>query len=125
MAERSARIAVVDDDTSVARALARLLVANGHVVDTYGSARAFLDSLKRIVPDCLVVDVQMPEMTGLELQQQLAADGFTIPVIAITGHDARDTRERCLAHGAAAYLVKPLRDGSLLQSIKAVIGRRE
>jgi FixJ family two-component response regulator len=88
MVEAAARVAVVDDDLSVCRALARLLRANGLIVDIYGSGREFLDSLKRVVPECLVVDLQMPEMTGLELQQHLAAAGMRIPVIVMTAHDA-------------------------------------
>jgi FixJ family two-component response regulator len=123
MAERPVHVAVVDDDTSVCKALARLLRANGLTVDVYGSARAFLDGLHRHVPECLVVDLHMPEMTGLELQQHLTVGGFHIPVIVVTAHDAAGTRERCMAQGASAYLVKPLREESLLQSISAATGR--
>ncbi|HEX2885628.1 response regulator transcription factor [Vineibacter terrae] len=123
MTQSATRVAVVDDDTSVCRALARLLRAHGLAVETYGSARSFLDSLGRSVPTCVVMDLQMPEMTGLELQQQLSAGGFRIPVIVITAHDAADTRQRCLTQGAAAYLVKPLREETLLQSITAATGR--
>ncbi len=123
MGDKSTRVAIVDDDTSVCRALARLLRAHGLAVDTYGSARAFLDALRGPAPACLVVDLQMPGMTGLELQQQLAADGFQIPVIVITAHDAPETRRQCLARGAVAYLVKPLREEALLQSIGAATGR--
>jgi FixJ family two-component response regulator len=119
MTQSRVRVAVVDDDLSVCRALARLLRASGLVAETYGSARDFLESLTRIVPECLVVDLQMPDMTGLELQQHLSAGGFRFPVIVITAHDGAGIRERCLASGAAAYLVKPVREDSLLRAINA------
>src|SRR5262245_29618727 len=109
MVINSLRVAVVDDDIAVCRALARLLRAKGHAVDVYGSGREFLASLDRNVPECLVVDLQMPEMTGLELQRHLADGGFRIPVIVITAHDAARTREQCLLLGASACLIKPLR----------------
>jgi FixJ family two-component response regulator len=123
MPEQIVRVAVVDDDISVCRALGRLLHVNGLSVDTYSSPGEFLESLAHVVPDCLVVDMHMPEMSGLELIQALGARGFAMPVIVITGHDIEEMRERCLAQGAAAYLVKPLRDGSLLRSIRVAVGQ--
>jgi FixJ family two-component response regulator len=122
MTRSAVRVAVVDDDLSVCRALARLLRANGLVAETYGSARDFLESLARTVPECLVVDLQMPDMTGLELQQHLSAGGFRFPVIVITAHDGAGIRDQCLASGAAAYLVKPLREDALLGSINVATG---
>jgi FixJ family two-component response regulator len=115
------RIAVVDDDPSVCKALARLLRASDLDADAYGSAQQFLDSLTTSRPDCLVLDLQMPEMNGLALQRQLERAGIRLPVVVITGHDEPGTRARCLAAGAAAYLRKPLDGGMLLAAIDAAI----
>lgn len=71
------------------------------------------------LPDCLILDLQMPEMTGLELQQNLARKGIRIPTIIITAHDESGMRERCKAAGAIAYLAKPLQDTSLFAAIDA------
>jgi len=119
MARTSSRIAVVDDDTSVLKALARLLTARSFVAKTYQSAAQFLDSLAGDRPDCLIVDLQMPEMTGLELQQNLNARGLRIPTIIITAHDESGMRERCKSAGAIAYLSKPVQNTSLFAAIEA------
>src|ERR1044072_8524282 len=80
------RIAIVDDDHSVRKALQRLLRSINLDADAYGSGREFLAALSGAMPDCLVLDLQMPEMNGLELQQQLAESGVRLPVVVITGH---------------------------------------
>ena len=72
------------------------------------------------MPECLIVDLQMPEMTGLELQRQLNRAGIRIPTIVITAHDEADMRELCAAAGAATYLLKPLQDTALLAAINDV-----
>lgn len=108
-------VAIVDDDSAVRKGLARLLGACAIRARSFASAREFLESLSGEVPECLIVDLQMPEMTGLELQGELTRLGARIPTIVITAHNERGLRERCLAAGAAAYLVKPL-DGTLLLS---------
>ncbi len=113
MTNPSARIAIVDDDASVRKALARLLTASSFEIKTYGSARDFLTSLKIGTPDCLVVDLHMPELTGFDLQRQLAHIGIRIPTIVITAYNEPGLRERCQSAGAAAFLLKPL-DGSTL-----------
>src|SRR5262249_5557347 len=87
MDEPAIRLAVVDDDASVRKALARLLNVAPFVTATFGSAQDFLDSLPLNIPDCLVLDLQMPEMTGLDLQEQLARIGIQIPTIIVTAHD--------------------------------------
>ncbi len=114
-------IAVLDDDPSVCKALARLLRASDLDADTYGSAQQFLESLQTSVPDCLVLDLQMPEMNGLALQQELGRAGMRLPIVVITGHDEPGMQARCLAAGAAAYLRKPLDGGVLLAAIEAAI----
>ena len=115
------RIAVVDDDPSVRKALARLLRASDLDADAYGSAQQFLESLQTSAPDCLVLDLQMPEMNGLALQRELGRAGIRLPIVVITGHDEPGMQARCLAAGAAAYLRKPLEERTLLAAIEAAI----
>ena len=95
----------------------RLLETSSYEVQTFGTACELIAALPRWLPDCLIVDLQMPEMTGLELQHHLARIGTTIPTIVITAHDEPGTRERCIAAGAAAYLLKPLRKAVLFAAI--------
>src|SRR5262249_13160980 len=83
----TARIAIVHDDGAVRKGLARLLRASSFEAGTFDSAMAFLDSLRLRTPDCLILDLQMPEMTGLQLQHQLARSKVEIPTIIITAHD--------------------------------------
>lgn len=114
-------VAIVDDDSAVRKALTRLLGASAIRSRAYASGREFLDSLSADPPDCLIVDLHMPEMTGLELQAELAQTGARIPTIVITAHHDTGLRERCLAAGAAAYLTKPLDDVLLLTSISSAV----
>jgi FixJ family two-component response regulator len=119
MSAPTAQIAIVDDDASVRKALMRLLQASSYRVETFGSASEFLASLNQRTPDCLIVDLQMPSMNGLELQISLTRAGIVIPTIVITAHDEPGSRERCSAAGAAAYLLKPVRKKELIATIKA------
>jgi FixJ family two-component response regulator len=119
MAQTSPWIAIVDDDPSVLKALARLLKARAFEAKTYSSAREFLTALPDGLPECLIVDLQMPDMTGLELQRYLTRVGIHIPTIVITAHNEAGTRERCESAGASAFLSKPLQDTSLLAAIDA------
>jgi FixJ family two-component response regulator len=112
------RVAIIDDDESVRRALRRLLRAANLDADAFASGRDFIDSLAAQVPDCVVLDVHMPGMNGLDVQLQLVRNGFRIPVVVITGHDEPQARAQCLAAGAAAYLRKPLDDVALLDAIR-------
>src|SRR5438309_10476748 len=82
-------VAIVDDDMAVRKGLGRLLGASAIRVRSFASGREFLDSLSAEVPECLIVDLQMPEMTGLELQGELARIGARIPTIVITAHNER------------------------------------
>jgi FixJ family two-component response regulator len=118
MAEAPPRvIAIVDDDPSVLRALARLLGTRSFTTRTFQSAPRFLASLGEDRPDCLIADLQMPEMNGLELQQNLKRQGIHIPTIIITAHDEAGMRERCQSAGAIAYLAKPVQDTALFAAI--------
>ena len=115
-------IAVVDDEESVRKSLRRLLVASELDATVYASGQEFLDSLGARQPDCLVLDLQMPGLTGLEVQRALAGARVRFPTIIITAHDEPETRARCLAAGAVAYLCKPLHDELLLDAISAAVG---
>jgi len=124
MTNPSARIAIVDDDASVRKALARLLTASSFDTETYGSAHDFLTSLETGKPDCLVVDLHMPELTGFDLQRHLARAGIRIPIIVITAHNEPGLRERCQSAGAAAFLLKPLDGSTLIGVINAATNRQ-
>lgn len=123
-ANGTAYVAVVDDDRSVGIALCRLLRAAGIEAKAFESAAAFLEGLREQMPDCLVLDVQMPGMNGLELQQHLKDTAIALPVIMITGRDEASIHAICMAMGASAYLRKPLNDDDLLDAIdRAIAGR--
>ena len=115
------RIAVVDDDAPVMKALMRLLETSYYDVRGFNSAHELLCGLSDGVPECMIVDLQMPNMTGLELQHHLARIGIKVPTIVITAHDEPGYRERCIAAGAAAYLLKPIRRAALLAAIDQAI----
>jgi FixJ family two-component response regulator len=117
MNEAARRIAVVDDEVPVCRALQRLLRLAGFEVDTFSSGKEFLDSLPVQVPDCVILDLQMPGMTGIEVQARLAETHRDVPVIIITGHDFPAARSLTLAAGAIAYLRKPVSEEMFLEAI--------
>ena len=119
MAKTYPSIAIVDDDPSVLKALARLLSTRSFNSSTYLSGPQFLASLPEALPDCLIADLQMPEMTGLELQQNLLLKGIQIPTIIVTAYDEAGMRERCKSAGAIAYLSKPVQDATLFAAIAA------
>ena len=123
MAAAPPMIAVVDDDPSVLKALRRLLRIRSFAAKTYNSGLEFLASLHAEAPDCLIVDLQMPGMSGLELHQYLTGRGIDIPTIIITAHDHGDARQRCELAGVDGYLLKPIEDTALLEAI-AKAGRR-
>jgi FixJ family two-component response regulator len=110
-------VAIVDDDAAVRNGIARLLRAHGVESRTYDSGRRLLDALPLGTPDCLIADVHMPEMTGFELQSELARRGHHIPTVVITGVDDRSHPEKCRALGAVAYLRKPVESQTLIAAI--------
>ena len=118
-----ALVAVVDDEESIRKSLRRLLMAADLDALVYASGQEFLDALRERQPDCLVLDLQMPGLTGLEVQRTLMAAGVRFPTIIITAHDEPEARARCMAAGVAAYLCKPLHDEMLLDAIANVMGR--
>ena len=115
-------IAIVDDDPAVLKALSRLLRSRAFNVRTFGSGEAFLASLPNGLPECLIVDLQMPTMSGLALQQYLAGDGFHISTIMITAHHDAALSEHEMA-GFVAFLPKPLQDSLLFAAVDKAIGR--
>jgi FixJ family two-component response regulator len=119
MAEASSWIAIVDDDPSVLRALRRSLRVHSLQTKTYDSAEEFLAALPDGLPDCLILDLQMPGMTGLELLRHLKGKRIQIPTIVITAHGDDSVRERCELAGVEAFFSKPLQNASLLAAIDA------
>ena len=122
MAETSPWIAIVDDDPAVLRALSRLLRSRAFRVDTYGSGQEFLAALQEGLPQCLIVDLQMPEMNGLELQQHLIRNGIAIPTILITAHGDTAIHSPPAGDMFVARLRKPLHDEALFSAIDSAIG---
>jgi FixJ family two-component response regulator len=111
-------IFVVDDDHSVRDSLARLIRSVGFSVQVFGSAEEFLSASQGRQGDCLILDVRMPGMNGLELQRELAASGSHLPVVFITAHGSDEqVRTRAFGNGAVAYLLKPLREEEVLKAI--------
>jgi len=110
-------LAVVDDDVSMREAVAELLHACGFASRTFASASDFLASLTSCMPDCLIADLEMPEMSGLDLQRELLRRGVRIRTIVITGRDSDSYREQCRDLGAAAYLLKPVGRDALIAAI--------
>src|SRR5262249_29442863 len=114
MSETQPVIAIVDDEESIRRALARLLYTVGWSATTFPSAEAFLQTSMQALPDCLVIDVWLPGMTGVDLQEHIVATGSSPPVVIITGRDDLHMRMRAMQAGAVAYLLKPLDGQDLL-----------
>lgn len=114
-------ISVIDDDESVRRATTLLVESFGFRAATFESAETFLGSGHLHDTSCLIVDVQMPGMNGLQLQSHLVAAGCSIPIIFITAYEGSDSRRRAMQAGAAAFLCKPFGDEQLLQTIRSAL----
>jgi len=122
---RPLKIAIIDDEESVRTALGRLFAASSFDVATYGSAREFISSLKTCEPSCIVVDLHMPEFSGLDLQHYLRRAKRFIPTIVITAFDEADIRKQCMDAGALAYFTKPLNGEALVKMMKSLIRERK
>ena len=114
-------IAIVDDDESVQSALQDLMEADGLTAKCFGSAEEFLESGLQRKAACLIVDIRMPGMSGLELQAKLKADRVNIPIIFITAHGDARVRMQAMREGAAEFLVKPFDDQVLLDRVRAAL----
>ena len=118
MDKEKVNIYVVDDDEPVRQALSRLLRSYGFQVMTFSSAQEFLDSVSPDAQGCLILDVKMPGMNGLELQEKLNSLGWKLPIIFITAYENPQDRKKALDNNAVAYLQKPLNDKDLLNAIQ-------
>jgi FixJ family two-component response regulator len=115
---------LVDDDPSVRRALARLIKSAGYQVQTFVSAREFLDGMADGAgPTCLVLDVRMPGLTGIDLQRELQLTNLILPIIFITGHGDIPMTVKAMKAGAVDFLAKPVRDADLLRAIEQALAR--
>ena len=112
-------ISIVDDDESVRTALKSLIDSVGFRAEVFGSGEEFLKSPVVSQTDCLIADVRMPGMTGLELQERLNAAGASVPIVYISAHDDKEARARGLRAGAIDFLQKPFSEESLLGAISA------
>jgi FixJ family two-component response regulator len=122
MPQKSVNVYVVDDDGSIRRALTRLLSSRGYHAVTFESAKDFIDSAPGGGEGCLVLDIRLSGMTGLDLQEKLASSGAKYEVIFVTAHDNAQWRERAKKAGAVAYLLKPFDERSLLDAIQLACG---
>lgn len=109
---------VVDDDDAVRKSLRRVMEAAGFSVETFSSAEAFLDSHDPTKPGCLLLDIKMPGMSGLELQEKLASNGFRIPVIIVSAHHDVETTVRAMKTGAVDFLRKPYEGRVLRERVR-------
>jgi FixJ family two-component response regulator len=114
-------ISIIDDDDSVRESLRRLMRSVGFAVNVFASAEEFLDSDRLRNTDCLILDVRLPGMSGLELQRHLATSHSDIPIIFITAYEDDEVRARALNAGAVDYFLKPFDDEDLLDAIDVAL----
>ena len=114
-------ISVVDDDGSLRRSLKNFLRSVGFRVETFASAEEFLTSAQRETTGCLVLDLRMTGMSGLDLLRHLAAAKVRVPAVVLTAHGDEEIRQRCLGAGAVAFLDKPFRGDALLDAVQTAL----
>jgi FixJ family two-component response regulator len=117
MIAEGARISIVDDDQSMREAVKALVDSMGLSAEEFSSAEAFLDSGKSQGFDCLILDVRMPGLSGLELQRRLASEDCRIPIVFMTAHYGEEIRTRAMAAGAVDFLSKPFSEEELFNAI--------
>jgi FixJ family two-component response regulator len=115
-------ISVVDDDESLRRSVRNFLRSVGFRVETFASAEDFLSSARRESTGCLVLDVRMTGMSGVDLLRYLAAGNVRIPAVVLTAHGNDEIRQRCLGAGAVAFLDKPFHAEALLDALQTALG---
>ena len=118
-------IYVVDDDESVRRAVGALIRSAGLTVQTFPSAQEFLAFPRPDVPSCLVLDVQLPGLSGLDLQEELAKVDVQIPIIFLTGHGDIPMSAQAMEAGAVAFLAKPFDDGTFFKAVQRALARNQ
>ena len=116
-------VLVIDDDASMREAISRLLHAIGLTVRTFGSAREFLGTRLPDIPACVVLDVRLPDLSGLDLQREMVERGIHVPVIFITGHGDIQMSVQAMKAGAVEFLTKPFRDQELVDAVRSGIHR--
>jgi FixJ family two-component response regulator len=114
---------LLDDEPGMLKALTRLLKAEGFTVQAFTSAKTFLESYRPEILGCLVLDVAMPELNGLELQQHLTRSGFLLPIVFLTGHGDIPMSVQAIKAGAVDFLTKPVKDAALLRAVRAALQR--
>ncbi|MBK1880677.1 response regulator transcription factor [Pelagicoccus mobilis] len=115
----SSLIAVVDDDPTVSRSLKRLLMAHGYEAECFESAAKFLESIKR--PDCILLDINMPEMSGLELQLELKLGKINTPIVFLTGSGKIPDSVQAIKAGAVDFLQKPFEEDALIEALERAL----
>jgi FixJ family two-component response regulator len=120
-AEHDAIVSIVDDSEEIRRTLRQLIELNGLRCETYGSAEAFLESFEAGRPGCIILDVRMPGMSGLELQEFLAQKGEDLPVLILTGHADVPVALRAMKAGAFEFLQKPVSNQTLLEKVRRAL----
>jgi FixJ family two-component response regulator len=123
MGEAESIVFIIDDDPLYRRSTERLVRSIGFSVQSFESARDFLSSRRPNVPSCLILDVRLPGLSGLDLQRQLAEADVHIPIIFVTGHGDIPMSVQAMKAGAVEFLTKPFRDQALLDAIRHAIGR--
>jgi FixJ family two-component response regulator len=123
MGEAESIVFIIDDDPMYRTSSERLVRSVGFSVQSFESARDFLKSRRPNVPSCLVLDVRLPGLSGLDLQRALAEAGIHIPIIFVTGHGDIPMSVQAMKAGAVEFLTKPFRDQALLDAIRQAIGR--
>ncbi len=123
MAGAHPTVILVDDDSSVRKALHRLIHAAGYTVESLPDGAAYLAREPVPAPACLILDIRMPGMSGLDLQDAIAGTPRSLPIVFITGHGEEEVRNRALASGAVDVLFKPLDETTLLAAIERALGR--
>jgi len=116
-------VVVIDDDPSVRSSLKFLLSTVGLQAETFDSANSFLHRKRPDVPSCLVLDVRLPGLSGLDFQRELAAQNISIPIISLTGHGDIPMSVRAMKAGAVEFLTKPFRDQDLLDAVRIALDR--
>lgn len=118
---RTGIVAIVDDDEALREALASLLKASRFTIDSFSTAEAFLEFPRRKETCCLILDVRLPGMSGIELQKRLIDEGDRFPIVFISAHGDDSVRDLLIKAGAAAFLTKPVRSKTLLNEIDAAL----
>src|SRR5215203_6737383 len=114
-------IAIVDDEDALRAAVASLVRSLSYTTVTFGSAEDFFTSEQVSTTSCIITDLRMPDLSGLDLQERLIAEGYRIPIIFITGNPDDSSRARAMNAGAIAFLIKPIDGGQLIECMKKVV----